>query len=117
MRRLLIIGLAMLGSLAGLLAGLSLAAADEPGLSLWRGHLDLPDCTVGRTFMVQWRAREATDVVVDGVAREGEEGEAEIVCGPAPAGWELRAARYGVVPRREMLRLREAQTASCSRRP
>ena len=103
MRQLLIIALAALGSLAAGLAVLPEAAAQEPGISLWRGRFEPPDCTVGRTFTVQWRVPEATAAVVDGIAREGESGEAEINCGPAPAGWEIWAARYGAVPRREVV--------------
>ena len=103
MRRLLIIGLAALGSFAAVLAGLPAAGAEEPGISLWRGQFEPPDCTAGRMFAVQWRVRGAADAVVDGVAREGESGEAVIDCGPAPAGWELWAARYGFVPSREVV--------------
>lgn len=103
MSRLPIIALAMLGSLAVALAVLPSAAAQEPGIWLWRGESEPPDCTVGRTFMVQWRAREATDAFIDGVAREGESGAAAIDCGPAPAGWEIWAARYGFVPSREVV--------------
>ena len=103
MHRLLIIALAALGSFAAGLAVLPEAAAQEPGISLWRGRFEPPDCTVGRTFTVQWRVPEATAAVVDGIAREGESGEAEINCGPVPAGWEIWAARYGAVPRREVV--------------
>ena len=98
MRRLLIVALAVSGSLAVL----SAAAADGHGLWLDRASSGPLDCTIGRTFTVQWDAPDATDVIVDGVAREGQSGEAAIDCGAAPSGWRLWAARYGIVPQREI---------------
>ena len=98
MRRLLIVALAVSGSLAAL----SAAAADGHGLWLERSSSGPLDCTIGRTFTVQWYAPDATDVIVDGVAREGQAGEAAIDCGAAPSGWRLWAARYGIVPQREI---------------
>ncbi len=98
MRRLLIVALAVSGSLAVL----SAAAADGHGLWLDRASSGPLDCTIGRTFTVQWGAPDATDVIVDGVAREGQSGEAAIDCGAAPSGWRLWAARYGIVPQREI---------------
>lgn len=98
MRRLLIVALAVSGSLAAL----SAAAADGHGLLLGRASSGPLDCTIGRTFTVQWYAPDATDVIVDGVAREGQAGEAAIDCGAAPSGWQLWAARYGIVPQREI---------------
>ena len=98
MRRLLIAVLAVSGSLAAL----SSAAADEHGLRLGRASSGPPDCTIGRTFTVEWYAPGATDVIVDGAAREGQSGEAEIDCGTRPSGWQVWAARYGIVPQREI---------------
>lgn len=98
MRRLLIVALAVSGSFAVL----SAAAADGHGLWLDRASSGPLDCIIGRTFTVQWDAPDATDVIVDGVAREGQSGEAAIDCGAAPSGWRLWAARYGIVPQREI---------------
>ena len=84
-------------------AGLAATASAEgrPG-TFWLAGPD--SCTVGGSTMIEWFIEigdgGASEIVVDGIPREGLGGAAVIECGRPPAGWTQWAARYGIVPKR-----------------